>query len=210
MKSPTGRHPSFGTAEMNMATRLKQLRLEKGLSLVTLAQSCGLSSGFLSRVENHKISLPIASLERVAAALGVPIKFFFEEETERVLISICRKGQGPRGRIRGPHGFVFENLVSEKKGKLMEPILVNLSSASRPVEPKPHSGEEFDYVLEGECELLFGKQRILLQAGDSAYYDATVPHAARALGKSPCSILVVLVSRDYLFHGDLSRLLHED
>lgn len=195
---------------MNMAQRLKQLRLEKGLSLAKLAEQCDMSSGFLSRVENHKISLPIASLERVAAALSVPMKYFFEEETERVLISVCRKGEGPRGRIRGTHGFVFENLVGGKKGKLMEPILVDLSSATRPAAPKPHSGEEFDYVLTGECELTFGKERILLQSGDSAYYDATVPHAARAVGKGPCKILAVLVSRDYLFHGDLSRLLHEE
>jgi transcriptional regulator with XRE-family HTH domain len=209
MKTGTRKRHSFGLAELNMAQRLKQLRTEKGLSLGALAKSCGMSSGFLSRVENHKMSLPIGSLERVAAALQVPIKFFFEEESERVLIDVCRKGEGARGRIRGPNGFVYESLVGGKKGKLMEPILVNLAPDSPTPDPKPHAGEEFDYVVEGECELTFGRQKILLRSGDSAYYDATVPHTARAIGKGPCKILVILVSRDYLFHGDLSRLLHE-
>ena len=209
MKRSIDKEERHGVAEMNMAERLKQLRLEKGMTLAQLAVASDLSSAFLSRVENHKISLPIASLERVANALSVPIMVFFEDVSERVLISVCRRNKGTKGRIRGPHGFVFENLVTDKKGKLMEPILVDLSSATRPPVLKPHAGEEFNFVLEGECELSFGKETIRLKRGDSAYYDATVPHAARAVGHAPCKILAVLVSRDYLFHGDLSRLLHE-
>jgi transcriptional regulator with XRE-family HTH domain len=210
MKVPTKNCRSFGVAEMNMAHRVKQLRHEKGLSLAELAKASNLSSGFLSRVENHKISLPIASLERVAAALSVPIKYFFEDESERVLISVSRRGEGSKGRIRGKHGFEFESLVPDKKGKLMEPIIVNLSSATAEIEPKAHSGEEFDFVLEGECELRYGKQTILLKTGDSAYFDATVPHVARAAGDKPCRILAVLVTRDYLFHGDLTSLLRAE
>lgn len=210
MKRRPAKRTSCGVAEMNVAERLRQIRLEKGLTLARLAEAAKLSSAFLSRVENHKISIPIASLERVARALCVPMKVFFEDDSERVLISVCRNGEGPRGRIRGAHGFAFEYLVAGKRGKLMEPILIDLSSASAPVPPKPHAGEEFDYVLEGECVLTFGKETIQLRRGDSVYYDATVPHAARAVGDGPCKLLTVLVSRDYLFHGDLSRLLHED
>jgi quercetin dioxygenase-like cupin family protein len=72
---------------------------------------------------------------------------------------------------------------------------------------KSHSGEEFNYVLEGECLLIYGDDRIHLREGDCVYYDASIPHAAHAIKGSPSRLLVVVSSRDYLFHGDLSRLL---
>ena len=73
---------------------------------------------------------------------------------------------------------------------------------------KSHGGEEFDYLLEGECRFIYGKEVIHLHRGDAIYYDATVPHAAHPMKGKPGRMLVVVASRDYLFHGDLSRLLN--
>jgi quercetin dioxygenase-like cupin family protein len=98
-------------------------------------------------------------------------------------------------------------LATAKKGKLMEPIIVDLQTARQPMPLKSHSGEEFNYVLSGECMLLYGDNQLHLREGDSAYYDASIPHAARAIDDRPCRVLAVVSSRDYLFHGDLSRLL---
>ena len=72
---------------------------------------------------------------------------------------------------------------------------------------RTHAG---DYVLKGECDLLYGKDTIRLRTGDAVYYDATVPHAARMVKGKSCRLLAVVASRDYLFHGDLTRLLSED
>jgi len=195
-------------AEARLANRLRQLRVDKTLTLSQLASAAGMSQAYLSRVENHKVSLTIAGLEQLAAALRVPISVFFEEDNRTLPISICWSGKGPKRRFRGREGLVFEMLASEKAGKLMEPLIVNLRAAKRPMALKSHSGEEFNYVLEGECLLLFGNSRIRLRQGDCAYYDASIPHAARAGKRGPSRILAVVGSRDYLFHGDLSRLLN--
>lgn len=201
---------TLGTAETLVAARLKQLRSEKGLTLAELAAQAGFSSAFLSRVENHKISVPIASLEKLADALGVSLSAFFEEESDRVSISLCRAGEGKKARLRGPRSFFYETIVPQKKGKLMEPIIIEVAPTPNPPLAKTHSGEEFNYVLEGECELTYGKQKIYLRSGDAVYYDAQIPHTSRALKGAPCRLLVVVASRDYLFHGDLSRLLNEN
>ena len=57
--------------------------------------------------------------------------------------------------------------------------------------------------------MVYGRQTIRLKQGDSVYYDASVPHATRAVHGMPCRVLAVIASRDYLFHGDLSRLLND-
>ena len=195
-------------AEMVVARRLRQLRSEKGLTLKQLADAAGLSPAFLSRIENHKMSVPIASLERLAGALDVPIRAFFEGESVRPPIVLCRAGTGRRARLRA-RGFAYESVAADKQGKLMEPIIVSVTPQRPAPAPQPHSGEEFNYVIEGECDLIYGKERIRLRRGDAVYYDASVPHMAQAVKGDTCRLLVVVASRDYLFHGDLSRLLHE-
>lgn len=206
--APPDSESNMGNAEIMVAGRLKQLRKEKGLTLSQLASAAGFSTGFLSRIENYKLSVRIVTLEKLAEVLGVSISAFFEDESDRILLALCRKGKAPRSI--GPRGFLFETLVGQKKGKLMEPLIVDISSVPKTPQPQPHSGEEFNYILEGECELIYGKKTIRLRPGDSVYYDASVPHSTGSVSGKPCRILVVVASRDYLFHGDLSRLLNAD
>lgn len=205
--SPSEPPPKPMSAEIQLANRLRKLRKEKHLTLEQLATSAGMSQAYLSRVENHKVSLTIAGLEQLAAALDVPMAVFFEEDGRNLPIAHCLAGQGERRRFRGPDGFLFEMLAAAKKGKLMEPLIIEPQTARQPMPLQAHSGEEFNYVLSGECMLLYGDNRIHLREGDSAYYDASVPHAAHAIKGRPCKLLAVVSSRDYLFHGDLSRLL---
>jgi quercetin dioxygenase-like cupin family protein len=98
-------------------------------------------------------------------------------------------------------------LAADKGGKLMEPIVLDLRTATEPMPLKTHAGEEFNYVISGECMLLYGDNQIHLREGDSVYYDSSIPHAAHAIKGRPCRMLAIVSSRDYLFHGDLSRLL---
>lgn len=196
-------------AEIQVADRIQELRKDKGLTLRQLAEQAEISEAYLSRVENHKAALPIASLSRLAQALSAPMSAFFEDDQRVRPITVCRAGKGVRGRLRGRHGLAYEMLAGEKTGKLIEPLLVDLDSARKPKELHSHIGDEFNYVLRGSCILLYGKEQIELQEGDAVYYDATVPHAARLRSaREPCRLLAVVASRDYLFHGDLARLLN--
>src|SRR5688500_15739548 len=54
------------SAEIKLANRLRQLRQDKQLTLKDLATAAGMSQAYLSRVENHKVSLTIAGLEQLA------------------------------------------------------------------------------------------------------------------------------------------------
>ncbi len=207
MKTQLPPHKRWDIIEIQVADRMRRLRHDKGLTLRGLARASGISEAYLSRVENHKASVTIAGLQRLARALGVAISVFFEGTGTNPTINVCRAGHGHKGQLRGPRGFPYELMAAEKKGKLMEPLLLDVTSGSRQMPLKAHSGEEMDFVLEGEFELLYGKEKIRLKQGDAVYYDATIPHAARPVKGSSCRLLVVVASREYLFHGDLTRLL---
>ena len=54
-------------------SRIKRLRLERGLTLADLAEKVGLSEGHMSRVEAGTRGLRFAKLDRLARTLGVPV-----------------------------------------------------------------------------------------------------------------------------------------
>lgn len=193
--------------EERVAATLRSLREQQGMTLASLAHASGLSSAYLSRVENNTASLTLQNLAKVASALQVAPSAFFDEQAGPRPIVVTRQGSGKRQRFRGWPGLSIELPAAEKLGKLMEPLIVEVAPRRAKPVLRSHPGEEFNLVLEGSCRLYFGKESIALRAGDSAYYDASIPHAVQALPGRPCRLLAVAVSRDYLFHGDISKLL---
>jgi mannose-6-phosphate isomerase-like protein (cupin superfamily) len=157
-------------------------------------------------VERQKTPINIANLQKVAAAFGVSLASFFEaDEAARPLV-VTRAGQGKMMRFRGSKGFRVELLAESKKGKLLEPLLVDLSSARAPVPLQSHPGQEFNYMVEGRCLFIYGKEKVELGVGDAVYFDATVPHVSRALS-NPARMLAIVASRDYPLHGNIAVLL---
>ena len=55
-----------------------------------------------------------------------------------------------------------------------------------------HEGEEFIYVLEGEIEVIYGKDSFIIGPGDTIFYDSAVPHHLHASGEDKAKILAVL------------------
>lgn len=194
---------------IQVANRIAALRSEQNLTLSELAKRSGLSKAYLSRLENHKAPLSVDNLASISDALSVPIELFFSSTATQQPLVVTRKGKGKAAQFRGPHGFKTKLLAHGKVRKVMEPLLVEVESAKVDIPLQNHSGQEFDYVLKGSCALQYGNQIYTLHEGDSVFFDAEVPHAARPIGDERCLLLVVVGSNDYSFHGDLVRLLNE-
>lgn len=69
---------------MNIGKKIKKLRLERNMSQEKLAKMLGISRESISQYENNKIIPPVNVLEQIAEVFNVPVKYFFEEETEEV------------------------------------------------------------------------------------------------------------------------------
>lgn len=197
----------LSSVEILVASRLSALRREVGMTLRELAAKTGLSDAYLSRVENGRIAVTLASLEKLAEIFATPIATFFEEEIKPRRLVISRKGKGQKVRFRGRSGALAQLLADEKHGKLMEPLIVDVSSAIKPVEPLAHPGEEFNFVISGSCQFLFDGETHMLREGDSVYFDATAPHAVHAIEKVECKLLAVVTSRDFQIHRNISKVL---
>ena len=67
---------------MEIGRKIKQLRIQKGLTLEELASRSELTKGFLSQMERDLTSPSIATLNDILEALGTTLAEFFKEEKE--------------------------------------------------------------------------------------------------------------------------------
>ena len=67
---------------MPVATRIRSLREARGYSLRNLAEAAGVSPATLSQIESNQTSPSVATLEKLAHGLRVPVAAFFAEPVQ--------------------------------------------------------------------------------------------------------------------------------
>lgn len=71
---------------MNIGNKLKELRVQKGLTQEELADRAELSKGFISQLERDLTSPSIATLVDILQVLGTDLNEFFSEKTEEQIV----------------------------------------------------------------------------------------------------------------------------
>ncbi len=180
--------------------KIRSIRQSKGLTLEDISKRTGLSKALISRVENEQVSPPIATLLRIASALKVDISHFFSDEAFPQRVTVVRHHEVSVSRdsmiIEGKDaGYSYELLAFKKDDKHMEPFIVKFDLKERTEVPmQQHKGEEFLHLLEGKLEFFTNEETIVLEQGDSIYFDSGLLHGYRGLGDKPPKALVVVYS----------------
>jgi transcriptional regulator with XRE-family HTH domain len=176
--------------------RIRSTRELRGFTIEELSAKTGIEADLLAQLEAGETFLPLGQLIKLSKALS--LKMADVISTGDRPFTIVRAGQrrsfarfGESRQIS--HGYEYQSLAPDKKGRLMEPFIVTLHPAAGDV-PSSHDGQEFIYVLEGEMDVLVDDTRDVLKPGDAIYYDSTSTHLVKAHGDRPAKILAVLVS----------------
>ena len=175
----------------SVAARLLAARQERGLSLRALAALSELSINAISKIERGESSPTVSSLQRLAAALDVPLIEFFRVEPELATV-LVRAGEGLKSRSKGA---LVESLGAGLPGQLLGPFLMALEpGASAGEDSIHHGGEEFVHCLEGEVEYLVGGECHRLGPGDSLLFQARQPHLCTNPSEATARVLVVILA----------------
>lgn len=185
-----------GLGDYAIGEKLRGLRLKKKMGLVELGKHTGLSAAMLSKVERGKLFPTLPTLLRIALVFSVGLEYFFAHEKRHVL-AVVRRAQRKRFPER-PDGhdisFYFESLdfaaVERKLNAYYAEFQPRPPGKAR---PHHHAGVEFLSVLRGKLELHIETEDHVLESGDSIYFDSSVPHSYRRLGRNPCDAIVVTV-----------------
>lgn len=180
--------------DAGFGSRIRQLRLERGLTLQQLAKRCELAASTISKVEQNQISPTYENVLRLADGLRVDVAELFSPTPSRMMLgrrSVTRAGQG--AKLRSAQ-YDYEMLCADLSSKQFIPLLTTLSAHSIKEFPHyiSHDGEEFIFVLSGVVELHTDiYEPLRLQKGDSCYFDSTMGHACLSVGDQDAVILWV-------------------
>jgi len=184
--------------KLKLGEKIRELRLKRSRTLREVGETTGLSIPLLSQVENNAVSPPVATLLRIAKALGVGISYFFREEESRERAVVVRKHERKKTfrsiqAHHGDSGYKYEALAYTKNSKHMEPFWVEFEPKKKEATSYlRHRGEEFIFLFRGRLAFHYDQQEIILDPGDSLYFESDVPHGFRALrGRKAQAIVVV-------------------
>ena len=170
---------------LNLGGRIKELRLQRGLTLKDLAERTGFSPALLSQVENNLVSPSISTLWNFAEALGVKIGYFFQQDGEErkdyVLTRAGKEALVYRNEL--PHTIPYRDLAYGMDDRHMTPFLVQCDEpCAFSLKEITYEGEEFLHVLDGDVVVQYGSKEFVLRPGDSIYYNAQIPHKLEVKG----------------------------
>jgi transcriptional regulator with XRE-family HTH domain len=176
-----------------VGSRIKALRDSMGLSLRDLAQRSGVSAPMLSQVERGEASPTLAVAARIAAGLELTLSQLLRLDEDRHLV-ITRSGEG---RTRRRRGHVVEELSPPLPGQRAEVSLHVLepgASTGGPDDPPIHEpgSRETLHVESGSVVLWIEGAAHELAEGDSATFDADLPHHLENVGDANARLLAVV------------------
>lgn len=182
---------------------LRAARERLGLSLRELARRVGVTASHISLIETGKSKPSVETLYRIAGELRLSIDELLAQtpaprpaaasgRPDGTTTAGSRSGpvlrRGQRTVIHLESGVRWERLthVRDPDVDFLYCVYdVGGASGSDPAARIRHEGTEYVLVLEGELTLTLGSENYAMETGDSASFDAAVPHGYATAGDTP-------------------------
>ena len=162
-----------------LSQTIRKVRLAQGMTVDQLAQKSGFSKGFISQVENFRITPSLKALIRIAEALGIPMSKLFDENGQNAEYTFgsLNCGEEIQRNDNTQYGIRYLALAYRQIGRKMDPFVLEYTPAT-PREFMFPDTEEFFVLLEGEIEfyLYDDQNKRTMKAGDTLYMRANIPH----------------------------------
>lgn len=175
--APVSQLPEIERTVSEIGAKVAKARAERGWSLAQLAERAGLSTAAVHKIEKSGMTPTIASLMKVAAALGKSVGYFVEEVEATRPVTVIRSDERTQ-LYTSKQGLELQN-ISGRYGPFWvagaEAHLVPLAD-SGPV-PMSHPGEELVLVLDGRMTFTIDGDSYELDTGDSIHFRTVRPHS---------------------------------
>ena len=183
-----------------VGSKIKGIRESKNLTIEEIAESSGLSVEQISSIENDQNLPSLGPLIKIARALGVRLGTFMDDNDALGPV-VCRAEDRERdssisfsnGATDARKHMEYHPLAQQKAGRHMEPFIIDINpTEQQDFKLSAHEGEEFIYVMDGELEIEYGKEKYTLKEGDSIFYDSIVKHHVHGAPGKGAKILAVV------------------
>lgn len=175
-----------------IGSRLRELRELNRVSAEEMSQHLKVPVDTYSCYEEGQLDIPASILIGIARRLNVDTGLLLTgEESKMSIFTITRKGEAVEVERRKQ--YHYQSLARKFAHKKAEPFIVTID----PRKDKPtfysHSGQEFEYVLEGSLKITIHENEVVLNEGDSIFFDSSYQHVMEALNDKPVTLLALVM-----------------
>ncbi len=176
-----------------IAERLRAIRLLSDVSPEEMAKVTGLTTEEYLDLENDKALIPVSILLDACDYLKISMTELLTGEPAKLHIySHVKNGRGLA--VERTKAYKYENLAFNFADRKVEPLLVTVDyNENAGFNLNSHPGQEFHYCLEGSFALKIDKYEVIVNEGDSVYFNSLYPHGMKALNGKSAKILVVTI-----------------
>jgi len=177
-----------------IAARIKDLRDIAGLSIDDLASELGVSPEEYKEFESGNVDIPIGFLYKLANKFHVELTAILTGEDPRLrTYCLVRNDKGVSVDRKNPYKYfsLAYNFINKKAEPFK--VCVEPTSDDEPIHLSSHPGQEFNYVLEGTLMIYLDGRQLILNEGDSLYFDSSLSHGMKAVGGKTAKFLAIIL-----------------
>jgi quercetin dioxygenase-like cupin family protein len=177
-----------------IADRIKGLREISGISAESLSKELGINIKKYLEYESGALDIPVSFLYKIAQKHDIELSALLSGDNPKLRVyCIVRKGKG-LSVDRQKH-YKYESLANNFVDKKVEPFMVTVDPEPDGTTPNfnSHPGQEFNFVIEGTLKIIIDNHEIILNEGDSVYFDSSYNHSMKALNNKPARFLAIIL-----------------
>lgn len=173
-----------------IAKRIIELREILDIGADEMSEKLNIGISQYLDYESAKTDIPIGVLYAVSAILNVdPTELMSGDAPRMDGYSLVRKGGGLK--VERYKGYNFASLAFNYKNRDMDPMIVTITKNEKNVKPVIHKGQEFNYCLKGVVKVVVGQKELILNEGDSLYFNPMQPHMQIAVSEVAVFLTVI-------------------
>ena len=177
-----------------IAERLTGLREALEITPEEMANACSISTEDYLRLETGNVDISVSLLHQIAKTYGIELTaLMFGNEPKMNAWYVTRKGKGES--VERTKAYKYQSLAAGFSKRKADPFMVTVSPKAddEPVYLNSHAGQEYNYVISGRLLLQINGKDLILETGDSIYFNSSLPHGMKAMdGQDVCFLAVIV------------------
>jgi transcriptional regulator with XRE-family HTH domain len=181
-----------GAGVLELGSKIKKMRLQRGVSQADLARLVGVTASNISQVESNQIYPSLPALTKIAEVLEVEVSHFFQDQgpKTRQLVFPLSQGTILKPAESSSDGLQIRLLLPEEASAKTRPHLIEFPPGHQLSSHFfQYKGEEIGYLLQGNLEVTIDNELKFLNPGDTIYLTSEMPCAWRNPTDEPAKLL---------------------
>lgn len=182
----------MNTQIKQIAERLRGLRDALNLTIGQAAEKCDVSEADYARFESGASDIPMSFICNIAQTFDIETNALISGTDPHSLgYFVTRKGTGTS--VERTKAYKYHALAAGFRHAMVEPFEVTVEHNNLAIQLNTHQGQEFVFVINGTLLINIASSDLVLNEGDSIYFDASKPHGMNALVGESVKFIAVLV-----------------